>query len=157
MNKVSFWLIWSVGLVPLLVAMAMYFFGILLPQDKKHGGELLSGQHIEQWQLQRQHQPSQLGWQLLLTAPDHCRKNCDQLWGVLSNLHTALGKDRDRVQLYRISKQPEDLKSSKLPELGAAVWIVDPLGNVVIRYSLDEPPKQMLRDLRKLLKVSRIG
>ncbi len=157
MNKTSFWMIWLVGFVPMLVAIVMYFFGVMLPQDKKHGGELLSGQHIDQWELQAGSTEGARRWQLLLTAPEQCHMSCEQIWEVLGNLHTALGKDQERVQLFRVSKTPEDLFTSKLQELGAGVWIVDPHGNLVIKYSLDEPPKQMLKDLRKLLKVSRIG
>ena len=157
MNRVSFWLIWTVGLVPLLFAMVMYFFGVMIPQDRKHGGQLLTGQHIDHWQLETSDSDKERRWQLLLTSPEQCRANCEQVWQVLGNLHTALGKDRDRVQLSRVGDEENDPHSAKLSELGAGVWIVDPLGNLVIRYSLDEPPKQVLRDLRKLLKVSRIG
>ncbi|MGH1460887.1 MAG: hypothetical protein ACRBB6_02510 [Neptuniibacter sp.] len=157
MNRVSFWLIWGVGLVPLLVAMLMYFFGVMIPEGRKHGGELLNGQHIGQWQLQTENVQIDRRWWILLTAPDQCQMDCDQIWKALGNVHIALGKDRDRVQLNRIGNHASDITSSKLPELGAAIWIVDPLGNIVLRYSLQEPPKQMLKDLRKLLKVSRIG
>jgi hypothetical protein len=157
MNRVSFWLIWTVGLVPLFFAMVMYFFGVMIPQDRKHGGQLLTGQHIDHWQLEAPVTDRERRWQLLLTSPEQCQANCEQVWQVLANLHTALGKDRDRVQLSRVGEEENDLHSAKLSELGEGVWIVDPLGNLVIRYSLDEPPKQVLRDLRKLLKVSRIG
>ena len=35
--------------------------------------------------------------------------------------------------------------------------IVDPLGNLVMRYDTREPPKGLLDDLKKLLKLSHIG
>jgi hypothetical protein len=34
---------------------------------------------------------------------------------------------------------------------------VDPLGNLMMRFPLDEDPKGMLEDIKKLLRLSRIG
>jgi cytochrome oxidase Cu insertion factor (SCO1/SenC/PrrC family) len=37
------------------------------------------------------------------------------------------------------------------------VYLVDPLGNLVLRYPRDADPSRMRKDLERLLKVSRIG
>ena len=37
------------------------------------------------------------------------------------------------------------------------VYLVDPLGNLVLRFPKDADPKRMIKDLQRLLKVSRIG
>ena len=37
------------------------------------------------------------------------------------------------------------------------IYLVDPLGNVVLRYPRDADPSRMKKDLERLLKVSRIG
>ncbi len=37
------------------------------------------------------------------------------------------------------------------------IYLVDPLGNVVLRYPKDADPTRMKKDLERLLKVSRIG
>ena len=37
------------------------------------------------------------------------------------------------------------------------IYLVDPLGNVVLRYPKDADPSRMKKDLERLLKVSRIG
>ena len=37
------------------------------------------------------------------------------------------------------------------------LFIVDPLGNLVMRYDARENPKGLLQDLKKLLKLSHIG
>jgi len=47
-----------------------------------------------------------------------------------------------------------------LPHTGAAsdhVYLVDPLGNVVLRYPRDADPTRIKKDLQRLLRVSRIG
>ena len=38
-----------------------------------------------------------------------------------------------------------------------ALYVVDPLGNVVLRFDIDDKPKDLLTDLKKLLKLSSIG
>ncbi len=43
------------------------------------------------------------------------------------------------------------------PEAPGNIYLVDPLGNWVLYYLPDDPPKGMLKDLKKLLRVSRVG
>jgi hypothetical protein len=37
------------------------------------------------------------------------------------------------------------------------IWLIDPLGNIILRYDIDALDNRMLLDLRYLLKVSQIG
>ena len=37
------------------------------------------------------------------------------------------------------------------------IYLVDPLGNLMMRYSADPDPARMIKDLQRLLKYSRIG
>jgi hypothetical protein len=37
------------------------------------------------------------------------------------------------------------------------IYIIDPLGNVVLRYPRDPDPNRMKKDLSRLLRASRIG
>jgi hypothetical protein len=41
--------------------------------------------------------------------------------------------------------------------LAAGIYIVDPLGNLVLHYPVDASGKSVLTDLKRLLKVSQIG
>lgn len=155
MNKLNFWLVWGVAIIPVCLAVLMYLLGVMLPKDKTHGGELLRDQHIRQWQLRGEQ--TEKRWSLLLTTPGECKSRCDEWIGTLENIHTALGKDRPRVLVERIIPDSTLMQPQEFEGLGTAVWIVDPLGNLVLKYSLNEEPKIVLRDLRKLLKVSRLG
>jgi hypothetical protein len=38
-----------------------------------------------------------------------------------------------------------------------AIWLIDPLGNIILRYDASALDNRMLLDLRYLLKVSQIG
>ncbi len=46
-----------------------------------------------------------------------------------------------------------------LPDPAAAryVYVIDPLGNLMMTYGPDAEPKPMLKDLQRLLKVSQVG
>jgi len=37
------------------------------------------------------------------------------------------------------------------------IYLVDPLGNLMLRYPADPDPQRMLKDLARLLRASRIG
>jgi hypothetical protein len=39
----------------------------------------------------------------------------------------------------------------------AHVYLVDPLGNVMMRFPADAEPRRMLKDLERLLKASQVG
>ncbi len=40
---------------------------------------------------------------------------------------------------------------------GTGIFVVDPLGNLMMRFDLEADAKGMYEDLKKLLRVSRIG
>jgi len=42
----------------------------------------------------------------------------------------------------------------RMPE---GIYIIDPIGNFVFRYGVDGNPKDVLSDLKRLLKMSQIG
>ena len=44
-----------------------------------------------------------------------------------------------------------------LPDGGRSLYLIDPLGNLVLRYPDDPDIKGIARDLTRLLKASRIG
>ena len=46
---------------------------------------------------------------------------------------------------------------NKISNNESAVLLVDPLGNVILKYRDDFNGKKLLKDLKKLLKLSRVG
>ncbi len=117
------------------------------------------------------------GWQLVYVVPNQCEAQCQQQLYLLKQSHIALGKYQERV--VPILWTSETSKTSDLAEIpiekmimNAAVKqkvvqgqmiIVDPLGQLVMSYTpqpdedLVKLSKDMLADLRKLLKLSRVG
>ncbi|NVK42892.1 MAG: hypothetical protein HWE39_16745 [Oceanospirillaceae bacterium] len=162
MRKGTFWLIWGLGFGPLLLAVVMYWSGIGVPDGRTHHGELLAdGALVGDWQLEDKSGEAWQGaeqWQLLLTVPNDCQQ-CAGWVESMPNLWTAIGKERDRVQWHLVTLSPTQgaLTSKRVAELGAGLWIVDPLGNLVLRYDLGVSPQGVLDDMRKLLKLSNLG
>jgi hypothetical protein len=159
-NRLTFWLIWLVGIVPMCAAFFMYYSGYLRPQHTVNQGQLLEQQTLQQWQLRDSENSFQHSgqWQILHTLPNGCLSlQCQNWQKSLPSLIKRLGKDSDRVVLYQVGNRGDMLKTAKLTTLGEAIWLADPLGNLVMRYSLDLEPKQLLADLKKLLKLSGIG
>lgn len=69
----------------------------------------------------------------------------------------AIIKDYEGTRMARASEGP---LLQSLPYQGLQrdhIYLVDPLGNVVLRYPRDADPTGMKKDLTRLLKVSRIG
>jgi cytochrome oxidase Cu insertion factor (SCO1/SenC/PrrC family) len=108
-------------------------------------------------------------WWLVTVADDGCSAECQTAVHQLRQLHILLGRDALRVKrsLVTIGETPPDASLAQYPELirfasrsevlRPGVYIVDPLGNLVLRYDYQGAGKPVLEDLKQLLKVSHIG
>ena len=121
-------------------------------------------------------------WSLTYRLPADCNADCRRAIRLLHQIEQALGKDSLRVQ--RILQYPEkdiqtrhlgpDIRSqwpgqwrlTKPTELHAVlrkasvsgpIYLIDPRGNLVMHYPEHFDPNALLKDLRHLLKASRIG
>lgn len=122
-------------------------------------------------------------WRLLFVMPQDCDQACDNAIYSINQIWGALGKEQDRAvptvmtfdgsaaleegvaQVFEtIPIQKSQLKTVFKDKNTDGIFIVDTLGNIILRYPL-QPEKQqailfsreILADLRKLLKLSRIG
>ena len=61
--------------------------------------------------------------------------------------------------LIYIYNKPNSLHGllSSLSDGESSILLIDPLGNVILKYSEELQGKKLLKDLKKLLKLSRIG
>ncbi|OEF28203.1 hypothetical protein A1QC_05995 [Vibrio rumoiensis 1S-45] len=121
-------------------------------------------------------------WQVAYVLPERCTQVCQQQLHLLQQSHIALGKDQPRVvsvvivqpnsdtsALLESTGQKKDfitvLASQPSDEIqGFNFLVIDPLGQWVMRYpssqqieKLPDESKDILSDLRKLLKLSRVG
>jgi hypothetical protein len=84
----------------------------------------------------------------VMLATDNC---CDVLY---------LKKEHDGIKVFDVSGDQDKAELlAVLPkaELQYTLFVVDPLGNLVMSYDVRKSPAGLLDDLRKLLKLSHIG
>lgn len=162
---------------PMALATFMYKLQFWVPDNRSYHGELIgNGQTRADIGVQADEER----WQLLVTAPTACAADCQQLVYLARQLQISLGRDASRASHALASAQPvstgyEAKLKAEYPQLqrysldlstftkdaaapgDAQLWIVDPHGNLVLRYDAKVKGKDLLNDLRHLLKLSNIG
>lgn len=121
-------------------------------------------------------------WIMLLVDDADCEDACKRKLYNLRQLRLAQGKDMDRVERVwlitdnkpmetllireydgtRMIRAKPDLVQKWLPvepDTTATdhIYMMDPLGNLMMRFPKDADPNKIKKDLSKLLKASRIG
>jgi len=176
MNQSKNWqikLLWFIGLAPLLLAWLMSQTGWGIPSATKNHGDLVQPALKVPQSLSMLHDGR---WGLMYLS-DSCDQVCEKQLILMQQVHKALGKEFSRLQSLWIKEEGHELfpskvdlmpeldsgsiitwfKKNKLPTFDHSIWLIDPGGNLVLRYSQDTRGKDMLQDIRWLLKVSRIG
>lgn len=126
-------------------------------------------------------------WRLISFVGKDCDEQCESRLYDTRQIHTSLGKDQHRLYRMFVHFEPpsdtfKELIDSTHPnvihvfgpkeEIEQALeknirkdagisnnetYIMDPRGNVMMRFTQDQPNKDFLYDLKKLLKASQIG
>lgn len=162
---------------PMALATFMYKLQFWVPDSRSYHGEMIGN---GQTRADIGVQSDEDRWQLLVTAPTVCAADCQQLVYLARQLQISLGRDASRASHALASAQPvsteyEAKLKAEYPQLqrypldlttftkdaaapgDAQLWIVDPHGNLVLRYDARVKGKDLLNDLRLLLKLSNIG
>jgi hypothetical protein len=85
----------------------------------------------------------------------------ERVWAITDDkpLDTIVMREFDGTRLLRI--KPEALKAWLPVEPGTGmtdhIYMIDPLGNLMMRFPKDPDPNKIKKDLSRLLKASRIG
>jgi len=117
-------------------------------------------------------------WVLVTFDLAACDAYCEKKLYFMRQVRRAQGKDQERIaRLWLVTDggqpHPELLSSiqgtvvepgsaadARFPAAGARsdhIYVVDPLGNLMMRYPRDPDPSRMLKDLQRLLKVAGFG
>ncbi len=121
-------------------------------------------------------------WLLLAIEPGACEKACTDRLYALRQIRLTTGKDRDRVERVLlvtgdavpsaqvlaeyegtvVGRLPADIVARSFPaDAGARadehLYVIDPLGNLMMRFPRDVDLTRMKKDVAKLLRASRIG
>ena len=113
-------------------------------------------------------------WVLVTFDAAGCDAYCERKLYIMRQVRRAQGKDMERIErlwvLTDAGKPRADvLVASEGMQVGrfAAdefpgipsdhIYVVDPLGNLMMRFPRDPDPSRVIKDLQRLLKVSRFG
>jgi hypothetical protein len=169
---------------PFVAAWFAYF--LWPPQSRVNYGELIEPRPLADPVLRgidaKPFRLSQLRGKWLLVQVDAgaCGEECRRKLFFMRQVRLALGKDAERVERVWLLTDGAVPDAAQLRELegmfvaraaGSAIladfpaagdasgriYVVDPLGNLMLRFPADPDPRGMLKDLTRLLRVSRIG
>lgn len=126
-------------------------------------------------------------WLLITADDAACPESCVRKLFILRNSHASQGKEVERLSriwfvtddgdisdtildayqgTHMLRADPEQLArflapDAQGPEIDTALknpmWIIDPLGNLMLAFPPDADPLEVRDDIRKLLRASRIG
>ena len=117
-------------------------------------------------------------WILVHPLPRVCSESCLEVLVGLRQFHRALGRDSGRVGLVLLAGQENNsvaeeaekiypefnvisentgMLSQQFEELadGDGVFIIDPLGNIMMHYPPDPDPNEILVDMERLLQYAK--
>lgn len=119
---------------------------------------------------------------MMIVAAGECGDQCEQLLYLARQVNIALGKNANRVARAAVlgdvpadlqARWPEEYSSMEIlaPEPGTQptwptgvepaseprILLVDPFGNIMMHYGSEHTGKDLLEDLKQLLKLSQIG
>ncbi len=164
----------------LALAAWMYFAGEFLPDGRSHKGNLLSTPlSLAEFQTSGLNTDMLDGkWGIIVVSEGECGQACRDFLYLTRQSHIALNRNSTRVSRFFISEelpqgalnqlleaehQELNVLTGRMPLLpygsdeSVRVFLADPLGNVMLWYGKEHSGKQILKDLEKLLKASRIG
>jgi hypothetical protein len=183
-SRTKFLLLIAVFVVPVVAAYLAYFgwrpaghknYGDLIAVTplQQTQGSLLDGQAFGLEQLQGK-------WLMVHVGPAACDASCERQLYLMRQIRIAQGKEQSRIervwvltdggvpdaallqahaglQVWR-PQSPAFVAQFPAPQSPSRhVYMVDPLGNLMLRFPADPDHKGMMKDLKLLLKASQIG
>lgn len=179
----SLWLVLALTVAPVVASYLLYYFW--QPEGRVNYGELIGPTALTDPPLTladgTPFRLSQLRgkWLLVSIDPGRCDESCNRKLLYMRQLRLTQGKNTDRVERVwlisdgavppaEVAKQYEGTWLARAgPDLlrqfpvqttiAEHIYLVDPLGNLMLRFPRDPDPRLMIRDLSRLLKASQIG
>jgi hypothetical protein len=176
----------AVFFLPLLVSFWMYYGGGWRPVGQSNHGELVTpARPLEPVTLPGVQGSSPVAlplktWTLVYIGGGACDAACRNALYLMRQTRLALNQEMTRVErvwlvtrdccdrayleqeqagLIALDASAADALVAQFPsgEREHSIFIVDPLGNLMMRHDARGDPKGLLADLKKLLKLSHIG
>lgn len=175
-----------VSILPIVASYALYFRGKHMSQ-MNHGELLVTrsaGLDVLPVENSTTHQSMadlvKNKWVYLTVQPAACDARCQRKLYLMRQIRTAQNDNMMRVERVwvivgdgqpdarllaehpglRLTRVANAMQLTQLPlgaDPGAYVFLLDPLGNLVLRYDDQAVPKGMLKDMQRLLRYSGLG
>jgi len=185
-SNMTLWLLLTSFLVPAILAYGYFFFGDR-PSVASNGQLINPVVDIESLKLKDplgeniSREELTPKWRMYYFASANCDSSCQNELYNMRQVNLALGKNADRVQhvvvhlstpqnefmKYMETEHPEAIRVYSSIEniqglIGKSapaeyIYLVDPLGNIMMKFLNTLKAKLILKDINKLLKISRIG
>ena len=116
-------------------------------------------------------------WILMNTTADACDARCRERLVYIRQVRLAEGKESERIERVwligpntvvepalvaehpglHIVRDPRNALVASLPRADASdhIYVIDPLGNLMMRFPADADPRRMLKDMSRLLRHSK--
>lgn len=183
-SPIKLYLLLALCLAPVAASYFVYYFWT--PQKYGNYGELIEPRPLPDVRLQATDgkgfslQALRGKWVLAMVESGNCDAGCRRELFTLRQLRLAQGKEMERVErvwLIDDGKAPDpglvrDFPGTAIafvsrddlvrlfPVPGAPrdhIYLIDPLGNLMMRFPKDPEPGRVIKDMTRLLKVSRVG
>jgi hypothetical protein len=174
----TLYLLIALFFLPMAVAFYLYYGADWRPVGQTNNGELITPAR----QLPPDATALRGKWSLVYIGNGRCDEACRNALIFARQTRLSLNQDMQRVNRIflvtgdccdrayldtvhlglKVVDVPDAASSPLLAafpggDLATTLFVVDPFGNLVLRYDARQNPKGLLADLRKLLKLSSIG
>jgi hypothetical protein len=121
-------------------------------------------------------------WVMLMVAPGSCSEDCRKQLFAMRQLRLMQGKEQDRIERVWLINDKEPLDTIVIREFDGThmlradaravanwlpadpgtgvtehIYMIDPLGHLMMRFPKDPEPRKVYKDINKLLKASSVG
>lgn len=113
-------------------------------------------------------------WKIAYLSPGICQKACQQKLYQLRKLQIALAKNMNRVQPVLLAYQPQRSINQNIKQIilnkkifvtklqkytlnKGMIFIIDPMGNLMMSYRATTSMTPIFKDIQHLVKASKIG
>lgn len=180
-NRIRLLLIIGLFLLPLAASYLAYY--VWQPTARKNYGELVRQVDVRVSGVGLDGKPMDTArlkgkWVMVYVGGGACPKTCRDLLYYMRQARTSQGKEMDRIErlwlltdeavpaaglqarhvgLHYLRPEVSPVAQFSGSETGARLYLIDPLGHLMMRWPQNPDPGRMIKDIRLLLKASQIG
>jgi len=180
----TLWLVAAVCIAPFVASFIAYYF--YQPEGRINYGTLMDARQLPRTSMTLTDggaftlKQLEGKWLFVVVDDAACDEYCEKKLWQIRQVRKTQGKYPERIErVWLITGQGDPAQRLRtefdgtwlvkaagskvldaLPVEGTLrdhIYLVDPLGNLVLRYPRDADPSRMRKDLERLLKISRIG